>query len=187
MLANLINTHALADAQGGKWDAVAEILNAQTVEVRNPKSWTMADLITLLGKDEARIVGASIKAAGAVDPLFDGAWMAINGQGLQLHTDERQEMIAGLADAAGWPGGLKAAALAAGLTYTSLTGGTVTAEQCEVPTNRLDYRSSGVRCKTRSSIRRLAIVLIWSQHLRQLLTRWRLHESLHSARSKAHM
>jgi len=131
MLANLINTHALADAQGGKWDAVAEILNAQTVEVRNPKSWTMADLITLLGKDEARIVGASIKAAGAVDPLFDGAWMAINGQGLQLHTDERQEMIAGLADAAGWPGGLKAAALAAGLTYTSLTGGTVTAEQCE--------------------------------------------------------
>lgn len=130
MLANLINQHALADAQAGKWDAVAAKLNSKTIEVRNPKSWTMADLITLLGKDEARIVGGSIKAAGAVDPLLDGAWMAINGQGLTLHTDERQEMIAGLADAAGWPGELKAAALAAGFTYTSLAGNAVTAEDC---------------------------------------------------------
>jgi hypothetical protein len=57
--------------------------------------------------------------------------LALNITGLQLHTDERQAMIAGLADAAGWPEGLKAAALAAGLTYTSLAGSTVTAEQCE--------------------------------------------------------
>jgi len=129
MLIDLIKTHALTEAQSGDWSAVAAILNAPTVEIRNPKSWTIADLITLLGKDEARIVGGSIKSAGAVDPLFDGAWMAINGAGLQLHTDERQEMIAGLADAAGWPAGLKAAALAAGVTYTTLSN--ATAEECQ--------------------------------------------------------
>lgn len=131
MLANLINEHALADAQAGKWDAVAETLNAQTVEVRNPKSWTMADLITLLGAESAAVVGGTIQAAGATNPIFAGAWLALNITGLQLHTDDRQEMIAGLADAAGWPGELKAAALAAGLSYVSIAGITVTAEQCE--------------------------------------------------------
>lgn len=131
MLANLINAHALADAQSGKWDAVATTLNAPTVEVRNPKSWTMADLIGLVGEAWARVIGGTIKAAGAVDPLLEGAWMAINNAGLQLHTDERQKIISELADAAGWPVELKALALAAGLTYTSLAGNPVTAQQCE--------------------------------------------------------
>lgn len=130
MLANLINQHALADAQAGEWPAVAATLNAPTVEVRNPKSWTMADLITLLGEESAAVVGGTIQAAGATNPIFAGAWLALNITGLQLHTDERQAMISGLADAAGWPGELKAAALAAGLTYTSLAGEAVTAEQC---------------------------------------------------------
>jgi hypothetical protein len=131
MLANLINQHALPDAQAGNWDAVAEILNAPSVEVRNPKSWTMADLITLLGAESAAVVGGTIQAAGATNPIFAGAWLALNITGLQLHTDERQAMIAGLADAAGWPVELKAAALAAGLTYVSIAGITVTADQCE--------------------------------------------------------
>jgi hypothetical protein len=131
MLANLINQHALADAQAGKWDAVAEILNAPTVKVRNPKSWTMADLITLLGAESAAVVGGTIQAAGATNPIFAGAWLALNITGLQLHTDDRQAMIAGLADAAGWPNELKAAALAAGLTYTSLAGSVVTADDCQ--------------------------------------------------------
>jgi hypothetical protein len=131
MLINLIKTHALADAQAGNWAAVAATLNAQTVEVRNPKSWTMADLITLLGPESAAVVGGTIQAAGIANPIFAGAWLALNITGLQLHTDERQVMIAGLADAAGWPAGLKAAALAAGLTYTSLAGSVVTAAECQ--------------------------------------------------------
>ena len=129
MLIDLIKTHALAAAQAGDWSAVAATLNAQTVEVRNPKSWTMADLITLLGAESAAVIGGTIQAAGATNPIFAGAWLALNITGLQLHTDERQAMIAGLADAAGWPAGLKAAALAAGLTYTSLSD--ATAEDCE--------------------------------------------------------
>ena len=131
MLVDAIKTHALAAAQAGDWSAVAATLNAQTVEVRNAKSWTMADLITLLGAESAAVIGGTIQAAGVTNPIFAGAWLALNITGLQLHTDERQAMIAGLADAAGWPEGLKAAALAAGLTYTSLAGSTVTAAECQ--------------------------------------------------------
>jgi 3-deoxy-D-manno-octulosonic-acid transferase len=129
MLIDIIKTHALAAAQAGDWTAVAATLNAQTVEVRNDKSWTMADLITLLGAESAAVIGGTIQAAGVTNPIFAGAWLALNITGLQLHTDERQAMIAGLAQAAGWPAGLKAAALAAGLTYTSLSD--ATAAECE--------------------------------------------------------
>jgi hypothetical protein len=131
MLIDLIKTHALADAQAANWTAVAATLNAQTVEVRNPKSWTMADLITLLGAESAAVVGGTIQDAGVTNPIFAGAWLALNITGLQLHTDERQAMITALAEGAGWPSELKAAALAAGLTYTSLAGEAVTAEECE--------------------------------------------------------
>ncbi len=129
MLIDLIKTHALASAQAGNWSAVSATLNAQTVAVRNPKSWTMADLITLLGAESAAVIGGTIQAAGATNPIFAGAWLALNITGLQLHTDERQVMIAGLADAAGWPAELKSAALAAGLTYTSLSD--ATADDCQ--------------------------------------------------------
>ncbi len=129
MLIDLIKTHALASAQAGNWSAVAATLNAETVAVRNPKSWTMADLITLLGAESAAVIGGTIQAAGASNPIFAGAWLALNITGLQLHTDERQVMIAGLADAAGWPIELKAAALSAGLTHTSLSD--ATAAECE--------------------------------------------------------
>jgi 3-deoxy-D-manno-octulosonic-acid transferase len=131
MLIDIIKTHALAAAQAGNWSAVAATLNAQTVEVRNDKSWTMADLITLLGAESAAVIGGTIQATGASNPIFAGAWLALNITGLQLHTNERQAMITGLADAAGWPAGLKTAALAAGLTHTSLAGSVVTAAECQ--------------------------------------------------------
>lgn len=131
MLANLINQHALTDAQAEKWDAVSVILNAKTVEVRNAKSWTMADLIGLVGAQGAALVGSTIQAAGASNPIFAGAWIALNVTGLQLHTDDRQQMIDGLSAAGGWPAELAAAVKSAGLTYTSLAGEAVTAEQCQ--------------------------------------------------------
>jgi hypothetical protein len=148
MLAETIRQHALADAQAGDWSAVAATLNAPSVAVRNPKSWTMGDLITLLGAESAAVIGGTIQAAGASNPIFAGAWLALNITGLQLHTDERQAMIAGLAQTAGWPEGLTAAALAAGLTYTSLAGEIVTEAQCAaawsadvLATKKQDWRS----------------------------------------------
>ena len=137
MLIDIIKTHALASAQTGDWTAVAATLNAQTVEVRNPKSWTMADLITLLGAESAAVIGGTIQAAGATNPIFAGAWIALNVTGLQLHSDERQAMIAGLAQAAGWPSELTAAALAAGLTHTSLSDATAAECQSAFETDRL--------------------------------------------------
>lgn len=129
MLIDLIKNHALDEAQAGDWSAVAAILNAPTVEVRNTKSWTMADLITLLGAESAAIVGGTIQAAGATNPIFDGAWLALNITGLQLHTDERQAMIDGLAVAGEWSPELTAAVKASGLSYTVLSE--ATAEECE--------------------------------------------------------
>ena len=131
-LAQLIQQHANDNAIAGKWDSVAATLNAKTVVVRNPKSWTMADLVTLLGVEDAALVGGTIQAAGVSNPIFAGAWIALNVTGLQLHTDERQGMIAQLAAAGGWKEELTAKALAAGVTYTSLAGGDVTAEECRL-------------------------------------------------------
>jgi hypothetical protein len=129
MLIDLIKTHALTEAQSGDWSAVAAILNAPTVEVRNPKSWTMADLIGLVQPEGAALVGGTIKVAGATNPIFDGAWIALNVAGLQLHTDERQKMIDSLALAGNWPDQLRDTVKAVGLSYTSLSD--ATAEQCE--------------------------------------------------------
>lgn len=131
MLAELIKTHALSQAQAGDWAAVADILNARTVVVRNSKSWTMADLITLVGAQAAALVGGTIQAAGASNPIFAGSWIALNVTGLQLHTDERQQMIDDLAAAGSWPSELTAAVKAAGVTYTPLAGEVVTADQCQ--------------------------------------------------------
>jgi hypothetical protein len=124
MLANLIRQHALTEAQAGDWEAVAEILNAPTVEIRNPKSWTFADLIGLVGAEGAALVGGTIQAAGAANPIFASAWIALSVTGLQLHTDERQAMIAGLAAAGDWPIELTAAVKAAGLSYEALSNAT---------------------------------------------------------------
>jgi hypothetical protein len=129
-LANVIQQYALTQATAGDWSAVAAILNAQTVEVRNPKSWTMADLITLVGAQEAALVGGTIQAAGASNSIFAGAWIALNVTGLQLYADDRQAMIDGLAAAGNWPEALAEAVKSAGLTYTSLAGSTVSADEC---------------------------------------------------------
>ena len=66
----------------------------------------------------------------ASNPIFASAWIALSVTGLQLHTDERQQMIDGLAVAGNWPNELTAAVKAAGLSYTSIAGSVVTSEQC---------------------------------------------------------
>ena len=91
----------------------------------------MADLIDLVTPEGAALIGGTIQAAGAGNPIFAGAWLALNVTGLQLHTDERQAMIDGLALAGNWPSELTAAVKAAGLSYTSLAGDAVTTEQCQ--------------------------------------------------------
>ena len=131
MLIDLIKSHCLSDAQSGNWSAVAATLNAPTVIVRNPKSWTFADLIGLVQPEGAALVGGTIQAAGTTNPIFASAWIALSVTGLQLHTDERQQMIDGLAVAGNWPDQLRDAVKAAGVRYTTLAGDAVTADQCQ--------------------------------------------------------
>jgi hypothetical protein len=128
-LIDLIKTHCLNDAQAGNWSAVSAKLNAQTAVVRNPKSWTMADLIGLVGAEGAALVGGTIQAAGASNPIFAGAWIALNVTGLQLHSEERQQMIDGLASAGTWPNELRDAVKAAGVTTEPLV--VASANSCE--------------------------------------------------------
>jgi len=60
MLANLINQHALADAQAGKWDAVAAILNALTQTVTVGRVGGKASLSALVqnGIDPNQVIAA---------------------------------------------------------------------------------------------------------------------------------
>lgn len=60
MLAILINTHALDDAQAGKWGSVAAILNALTTTVRPGKVGGKASLTALVqnGIDPNEVIAA---------------------------------------------------------------------------------------------------------------------------------
>lgn len=131
LLIDLIKSYCLAEAQAGDWITVAAIVNSKTVEVRNPKSWTMADLIGLVGAEGAALVGGTIQAAGSSNPIFAGAWIALNVTGLQLHTDDRQQMIDGLALAGNWPDDLKDLVKSAGVTHRTILGDLVSPEQCQ--------------------------------------------------------
>lgn len=60
MLANLINQHALADAQAGKWDSVAATLNALTQTVTVGRVGGKASLAALVqnGIDPNQVIAA---------------------------------------------------------------------------------------------------------------------------------
>jgi hypothetical protein len=138
--------YAESEALSGDWAAVAKILNAVTIINRNSKPWTMADLMTIVTPQEAALVGGTIQAAGVSNPIFAGAWIAMNVTGIVLHTDERQAMIDGLAAAGGWSDELKGKVKAAGVTQRSPAqayGFTdpVTAQECETAWAKHIFRS----------------------------------------------
>lgn len=60
MLANLINEHALADAQAGKWDAVAATLNAlqKTVTVGRVGGKASLGALVAAGIDHGKVITA---------------------------------------------------------------------------------------------------------------------------------
>jgi len=133
-LISLIQQHAQAQAQDEQWSEVASVLNATTVAVRNPKQWTLGEIEQSLGADAACIIAKAIKDAAAVDPLMESAFVAVSTSGIQLHTDERQALVASIGQQAGWPAEQIAAMQALGLVRKSpadVAGlGVVTADQC---------------------------------------------------------
>jgi len=119
-IADLINLHAAAEAAAEDWAGVASKLAAATIERRNPKAWTYAELAALpgIGLDGARIVAGTVQAAAAADPLMGPTNVALSTAGMRLDTDERQAMIDTLSTAGTWEvlqAGLTSAVKAAGL------------------------------------------------------------------------
>lgn len=121
---NDIKEHALAEAESGDFKAVAEKLNAVTDTVINPKAWTIGDLASnpSIGMEAAAIVSYTIEKAGVGDTpqaaLMRGLFVAINTNGVSLHTSDRQATIDMLATSAGWPKELTAAIKSAGVSVT---------------------------------------------------------------------
>lgn len=132
---DIILQYAIEDANAGNWNAVATKLNTETVVNRNPKSWTVSDLITYLGEDDAVTVCNTIKQAALSNPIFDGAWIALNTTGVQLGQDNRQAMIDGLAAAGNWSNTLRDKVKSAGVTRKTPAAAyglpAVTASQCQ--------------------------------------------------------
>jgi hypothetical protein len=129
MLADLINQHALDDARAGKWDAVANALNALRSEIIDQTHWSFGLMMSQGQLPQELVVGiaAAIKNAAAKNPLMESAFIAFSTTGLQLHTDERQTMIEAIG------AGLQMEAVAAvkslGVRYVPVV--TTTAEQCQ--------------------------------------------------------
>lgn len=135
MLINLIIEHASQEAEAGQFEEVANILNTKSIAVRNTKSWTLGEIEQSLGADAARIIAGAIKGAAALDPLMEFAFVAVSTTGIQLHTDERQAMIAVIGQTANLSAEQISAMQALGLTYQSPAQqaglGVVGGEQCQ--------------------------------------------------------
>lgn len=129
MLANLVNQHALADAQSGDWDAVAATLNALRSEVVDEMHWSFGLMMSQGQLPQELVVGiaAAVKTAAAVNPLMESAFIAFSTTGLQLHTAERQSMIESIG--AGLPSEAVAAVKSLGVRSVPVIS--TTAEQCQ--------------------------------------------------------
>jgi hypothetical protein len=137
MLASLINQHALDDAKAGKWDSVAEILNAPTVEVRDTTlrttGWLMQSLTAVIdpatGMTEADLVLGTLQRS--TTPRVRAAYDRMSSIGLDLSDPQAQELIPTLGAAANWPADLIAKIATAGVRMVPIAGDIVTANQCE--------------------------------------------------------
>lgn len=128
MLANLINQHALTDAQAGKWDAVAAKLNELRSEVVDQTHWSFGLMMSQGQLLQELVVGiaSAIKTAAAVNPLMESAFIAFSTTGLQLHTPERQAMIEAIG--AGLPPEAVAAVKSLGVRFVPVV--ITTADDC---------------------------------------------------------
>jgi len=135
MNAQDIRTHAATELAALDWDAVAAIMNRTNLPVRNPHAYTIGELSEIVGLEGAAVVAYTIDKAGEEDTpmggLMSSIGKAVSTVGVSLHTDERQGMIDQLAVGGGWPDVLRDAIKSAGVTYVSLAGEVVTAEQCK--------------------------------------------------------
>ena len=137
MLIGLIREHALAEAEADQWAAVAAILNAQTVVVRDVTPLTYSRIRVSLGDAIRQKVAGTMRAIGASASPLAGeirdahSVMLIEAGGIDISTDDRQALIDMVATAGGWSVPEADAVKALGVRLVSLAGEVVTATQCE--------------------------------------------------------
>lgn len=95
-LVDLVRAGNYANAQAA-FDAITT-----PVETRNPKAWTVADLVPLFPNDINTILG-TLKAV----PVFESAFIALSIAGLELASDDRQVFIDQVATVGQWSNELK--------------------------------------------------------------------------------
>jgi len=125
-LIDLINAHALAAAQTGDWQDVADTLNALTTEVRDTTLrtglWLMLQLPSVVnqktGMTESDIVLGTLQQSTI--PRVKAAYDSLVNGGIDLSEDQVQQMIPLLAQAANWPNGLATKILQAGRRTESI-------------------------------------------------------------------
>lgn len=135
-LINLINRHALAAAQAGNWQSVADTLNALTIEVRDTTlrtgRWLMLQLPNVVdqqtGMTESDIVLGTLQQSTI--PRVKAAYDSLCNGGIDLSEDQVQMMIPLLADAGHWPAGLAEKILSAGRRIVPVLESPVTAADC---------------------------------------------------------
>lgn len=136
-LINLINQHALAAAQAGNWQSVADTLNALTTEVRTTDlrtaRWLMLQLPDVVdpqtGTTESDVVLGTLQQSTI--PRVKAAYDSLVSDGIDLSDDQVQQMIPVLAQAANWPAGLADKILLAGRRIESVLSEATTANECQ--------------------------------------------------------
>ena len=142
ILNSLICEHALQDANDGKWESVAKILNAPTIEQRDDTlrstGWLMQNLTAVVdpttGATEADLVLGTLQRATV--PRVRAAYDRMSAVGIDLSEPQVQAMLPFLAVGGKWPAGLADRIAAAGVKTVSLVEATglesVTAAVCQV-------------------------------------------------------
>jgi len=83
----------------------AEILAELLTDVWQPTNAaiTVAEIVTAVGTDAARLVIGTLQAGAGLDPLLASSYQAISTVGMSLSGADRQAMIDDLAVGGSWP------------------------------------------------------------------------------------
>jgi hypothetical protein len=83
----------------------ADILAELLTDVWQPTdaAITVAEIVTAVGTDAARLVVGTLQAGAGLDPLLSSSYQAISTVGMSLSGSDRQAMIDELAVGGSWP------------------------------------------------------------------------------------
>lgn len=140
-LSQLITTHAAEAAAASDWSAVAELLNAPSITVRDSTPLTYARIRREFGDNvRAKVAGTLRAIAASENPLAgeiaDAHSVMLNERvGMDVSSDDRQAIIDQIAVVGGWSAEESAQIKSLGVRMQSLAEqaglDSVTAEQCQ--------------------------------------------------------